>query len=121
MAMVKLGLESIDELDGGRIAAAFNEELAAVIRDVCDRPTLEKSRMVALVLRVKPVSASAMGGSAIGAEVTAEVSSKVPKRESVNYSMELCDGQTLRFRPLSPGDPNQHTIDEEIDNAGRSV
>lgn len=109
-AMLKrLGLGTLSELDHGRLAAEFDEDLNALARDCRDRPLLDKVRRLTLMIEIKPVRPPS-GAGAIGTSVVASVDTSFPKRQTAAYTMELTADAGLNFRGDSPDDPNQSTF-----------
>jgi hypothetical protein len=79
MALKKLTVETLHELDFGSIGIAFEKHLARVVQDCIDRPGDKRARTVLLEMKVVPVVE--IRGSTIdceGAKGTFKLKSKVP-------------------------------------------
>jgi len=108
----KLGLGTLAELDNGRLAGEFNEDLATLARDCRDRPLLATARRLTLTIDIKPVP-PASGAGPVGTSVTATMDTSIPKRKTTAYAMELTLDDALQFRADSPEDPQQTTLADE--------
>ncbi|MBX3435575.1 MAG: hypothetical protein KF847_19835 [Pirellulales bacterium] len=98
-----LSLQTLPQIDGGKIAIAFNAALRRAIDDIHDRPADASARKVKLAVVMKPMLDQTTG-VLDGVEVSAEIDDTVPKRRTAAYPMiEAGDG--LAFRPDVPGDP----------------
>jgi len=107
----KFQLKSLAEIDGGRIAIAFEQALKRVIQDCEDRPGDKKERTVNLSLTVKPVLDA--DGFLDDCDVQLLVSDSVPKRKSKVYKMAVRKGGHLVYNPESLGSVSQQTLDLE--------
>jgi len=114
MAIHELNLKTLFEnLDGGRVSAAFQHELQRCIADCNDRPGEEKNRTVTLKFNVSPVCDE----SGLCEEIKGKfhVASSVPQRRSKVYSFQARKraGQNqLVFNDMSDDNIAQKTIDE---------
>lgn len=117
---VSFSLKNLEKLDGGAIDRAFMNELRNVLFDCYNRPTMKKARKLSVVFDVVPVPAAQMGedGAQHGfeldqVEISGQVFSAVPKRQSRKYVMkpETTDRgeRNLLFHPDNLSDPDQHT------------
>lgn len=113
-----LSLETLPDLDGGRIQAAVDRELAHINRDLEDRPALDKARKLVIEISATPY-ASEKGGIG-GAKVSVKVKSSVPDRQSKTFDM-LPTQDGLGWNELSPDDARQLTIDDARGGPRRSV
>lgn len=77
MTRNELNLASLQDLEDGKIASDFDAQLAVVMNDLHERPSVQKARELHLVLRLQPVLDDA--GSCDFVEAEAEVFSRVPK------------------------------------------
>ena len=111
MARVKLSLDSLMELDGGRAAMAFQHELEKIVQDLDDRPGDKTARKVMIQLSIMPEQTD--NGSAVTSEVAFRVKSSVPDRKTTSYRMKIDPiAKCLTFNPHSPEAPEQQTFDE---------
>ena len=113
MAMHELTLEKLmEDLDGGRVGVAFQQQIKRVVNDMADRPRDEKERKVTLEFKAVPV----MDDQGFLDEVKGKfhVTSSVPKLRSKEYSFGFRKSKTgpmLVFNDLSDDDVNQKTIE----------
>lgn len=106
---VRLSLESLRELDMGRISAAWDHELRHVVRDMHDRPTDASPREISLRFTLTPEDD---GGVLAAVNGEFEVKSKVPPRRSRRYQLQAHASGVLLVNPESPDDVRQGTLDE---------
>lgn len=112
MAMMELKIDTLNQLDDGRVVAAFMAELKRAVSDCDDRPADKKAREVTLTGFITPIQAPEGGLENVGIEF--EVSSKVPKRKSRRYTMDVRKGGMLIFSSTSP-DVRQPTFMDKDD------
>ncbi|MDE2472327.1 MAG: hypothetical protein KGL35_27245 [Bradyrhizobium sp.] len=93
---VGLGLETVKELDAGRVSVAFAHELRRVVLDCLDRPAEKKERTVTLTVRVKPEVTD--DGQCESAKARFQIASKVPQRESKAYDFGVTNKGHLFFQ-----------------------
>lgn len=106
-------LESLKSLDDGRIAAAFDAELARAIEDCQDRPADDKARTVNLTLRLRPQCETNAGlTECSGVLAEFEIAAKVPKRRSKRYELGVRKGGMVLFNDHNPTDFRQTSIDD---------
>lgn len=114
MAMHELNLKTLlENLDGGRVAQAFQADLRHCINDMEDRPGDDKDRTVTLVLKLTPVIDDE--GHLDEVKGKFQTASKVPNRRSKAYSFKSrkMNGQPqLVFNDLSDDNVKQKTIDD---------
>ncbi len=106
----QLTLDSIKDLDGGRVYEAFQQAIKRIVNDCEDRPGVEKSRTVSLQVVATPISADE--GSLDTVKVQFKVIEAMPKRESKAYDMMARKGGMLVFNDLSDDNVKQKTIDQ---------
>ncbi len=104
-----LNLSSLATIDEGRLAAAFDMELAKVVEDMNERPGDKTPRIIKLTLRMAPV---APGGTIEDVRVEFDIAATVPKKRTKTYSMEVHGTQRVVFSEFSPDNPRQGTLDE---------
>lgn len=109
MAMTKLTLAMLKDLDMGRVAAGFQKELDHIVKDCEDRPGDVRARQVTLKLSLVPDS----DGMGVCETVQGEfsITSSVPNRVSKKYQMRVHANGSLLFNPESPEDVTQGTLD----------
>lgn len=105
----KLTLESLAEIDGGRLKIAFEQALKRIIEDCEDRPGVKKARTLNLQLDVLPAPDAT--GVCDDAKVQATITDNVPKRKTKIWDMSLRKGGHLLFRPDSLDDVEQQAMD----------
>jgi hypothetical protein len=116
VALVQLTLESLKDLDDGRVSAAFVHELKRAVQDCMDRPGDKHARSVSLEFKVTPIVAD--DGSCEGADGEFDIKSKVPTRKSKTYSFKTNKQGHLSFSSNSPDNVDQTTF-EDLDGNGR--
>jgi len=110
MAVYALDLASLmEQLDGGRVAEAFDAELRRVVMDCEDRPADDKERKVVLTFQIKPVVDDS--GHLDEVKGRFQVTSTVPRRRSKIYSFGARKNGVLVFNDLSDDNINQGTIE----------
>lgn len=115
MTLQKLTLETISNLDGGRIGIAFANEIEALIRDLEERPTVDKPRKLEIVLELNPKE---YGGDLEEVIASVTFKTKSPERVSGSVSMgvkKIGDRKSLIFDDLSLNNVDQMTLDLQDD------
>lgn len=110
MPFLPMNLTNLEQLDDGRVAAAFIREIKRVADDMMDRPGDANKRTVALEFTLTPVVDDA--GSCDGARGEFQIKSKVPNRKSKTYGFDVRKNGVLAFSVESPTDPDQTTLDD---------
>ena len=103
-----LTLTEMDELDGGRLGAAFRRHLERLANDCMDRPADEKGRKLTLTVEIKPV----MDGETRECEgVSTEIAMKsnIPEHRSKTFLFKPTVGGLL-VNPESPENFRQLTM-----------
>lgn len=108
MAIVQLTLDTLKDLDDGRVAVAFMHELKRAVLDCMDRPGDKNARTVSLEFKLTPVVAD--DGQCEGAEGEFAIKSKVPTRKSKTYSFRTTKAGQLSYSEHSPENVDQATI-----------
>lgn len=108
MNRVRFGLESLGQLDMGKIIAAFDAERARVVQDCLDRPGDKKARAVTLEFLFAPVPNQL--GTCEEVMMECKVTSKVPKRQTKIYTMSPNSKGDLAFHPDLPDEPDGSTL-----------
>ena len=103
---LNLTLETIRRLDGGKVAIAFDHEIAQLVRDVTDRPGDKTARKAKLEVTAVP-RLNEVDGSLDTIGLTFRVSSTTPVRRSLEYPMLGTNAGKLLFQEASPRDPRQ--------------
>lgn len=106
----KFTLASLSDLDMGKVSAAVQGELSAVVRDLVDRPGDQAKRSVILQIDLTPEKNDL--GVCETALVDFKISSRVPPRQSRAYSMGVHPSGGLIFNPESPDNVRQASLDE---------
>lgn len=106
-----LKLSTIKEIENGKLERAVDRELAAVAKDIRDRPGLEKTRTVMVQLEFTPVS-DGLGDTDPLAKFKFRVKSNVPSKDSAEYTLGVNGAGAFEINPDSPDDPRQGTLDE---------
>lgn len=105
-----LTLSSIERIDRGRVALAFNHALRRATLDVMDRPADDAAREVQLLVKLTPNRDKDMGAlDTVGVEFI--VKDKAPPRRSAGYSTLPTDDGRQLFQPDSPFDPRQASFE----------
>lgn len=117
MPLVELSLKSLEELDDGRVAAAFICELKRVVLDCMDRPGDTNPRKVAMEFTLKPIVDEA--GMCESAEGDFKIKSKVPDRKTKTYSFNVNKRGHLIYSSNSPDNVDQTTFDDVDPQTGR--
>lgn len=101
-------LASLNELDFGKIPAAFTAEMKHAVADCKDRPMETKARKVSISFILVPkIDKQSNDNHADEVEMQCEVTSTVPKRKTNVYTMRTKQDHGLLFEPDSPTEPNQ--------------
>lgn len=113
-----LDLETLCEMDNGRIRAAFNHELEAVVNDCYNRPGDSTARKIALVIEIKPKDFNS--GLCETVTTSMAVKSSIPARKKTGMVMKITDERHVIFNDESFDDPNQRTLDEiKVEKSGQ--
>lgn len=104
--LIELKLESLADLDDGRVSVAFVEEIRRAVMDCQDRPGDTNKRIVRLQFEITPVREEKTGDCE---QVHGEfhIESKVPKRKSKVYGFRVHRTGQLSFSKNSPDNPDQ--------------
>lgn len=120
MALIKFDLGTLKDLDGGRVAAAFQHALQRAVVDCEDRPGEKKARKVVLEAEVIPIAGPE--NSCDGTNVTFRVKDTIPTRTSRQYAMgirEGKDGKRLIFNNEDPASVHQYGFGDINPTTGR--
>lgn len=115
-----LTIDTIGDIDAGALRIAVNQALKLATQDLADRPALDKKRVVALVVELKPVMDTNSNQPHLeSADVTWLVKITTPAIGSVGIVMKpQADGQ-LYFHSDLPQDPDDETIQDEAERRRR--
>ncbi|MCC7333577.1 MAG: hypothetical protein IT422_00680 [Pirellulaceae bacterium] len=120
MPFVELSLDSLSELDDGRVAKAFQHELKRAVQDCIDRPGDKKPRAVTLELSLTPITVNNDGMvETEGCDGEFQIRSKVPTRKSKTYSFRANKKGHLAYSSNSPESVDQTTFDDINPVTGR--
>ncbi len=111
MALKVLNLDTIKDLDLGRVGVGFGRLLEQAVRDCLDRPADERARKLILQLSLKPKS-EIVGQtvSCEGAAGVAQLRLKLPDYESQEVDFGVKQNGKLIFSEDSPRDHRQATM-----------
>lgn len=123
MSLLKFDLDTLKELDGGRVPEAFRQAVQRVINDCTDRPGLADPRKVVMELAIIPVKGE--GGLLEGVAATFQISDAIPKRKTKAYSFGIRQGtdgkQKMIFSTEDPHNVSQLTFGDVDPETGRAV
>lgn len=117
MGFVNLTLESLKDLDAGRISVAFQQQLKRAVEDCMDRPGEKAARNVVMNVKIVPIIAA--DGSCEETAAEFQITSKVPARKSKTYHFGIKKGGILYFSENSPDAIDQTTLDDVDPKTGR--
>ena len=116
MPFMPLTLETLKDLDMGRVSVAFQLELQRIVLDCIDRPGDKNPRKVTIEMKVTPIVDDT--GSCEGASGEFSVKSSVPQRKSKPYHFRANKKGALVFSEESPDNADQTTFGD-MDSEGR--
>jgi hypothetical protein len=117
MTLIPLDLTTLGQVDDGRIAIAFEQELKRAVFDCRDRPADKKPRIISIEATITPMfNTNTM--CADHADVKFKIKSKLPTRESQGSTMQLRANDMLVFSDTS-ADVRQTTLDDVDVNSGK--
>lgn len=111
MAMLRLTLDAMRELDGGRAMETFQDAVRVAVKDCIDRPGDKRPRKVVLQLTLKPVPV--IEGNTIdcdGANGAFQCKTMLPQYETREVNFGVQQSGDLIFNPDSPTDHKQATL-----------
>lgn len=109
MALEKLTLGKVENMDNGKIGAMFRQHLQKCVEDINDRPGDQTGRTVSFKMTLTPTGAS---GIVDDVKVGFSITSSVPANKTRDYSM-LPDGKgQLIFNDVSRENVRQKTLDD---------
>lgn len=117
MPRVTVGFQNLSDIDGGQIAAEFNDLMKKAVRDCIDRPGLSKARRVTLNVTIEPDDINAASsGRGVGdtVQIGFEVTSKIPAMKGKFFQTQIYGNGDIVVNPASPDDVHQRTLDEEL-------
>lgn len=101
-----LTLQTIGDLDRGKVALAFNHALRVATLDVLDRPADKTARKVTLTVELRPkLDKHSAALDVIENEFI--IKTTVPNQRSASYPMVADQEGRQIFKPGSPFDPRQ--------------
>jgi hypothetical protein len=113
MSLQEITLESLNNFDCGKVAAAFNTQVKKVVADLRDRPGDKSKRTVALTMIVVPQPGQS--GNCDSAMVSFIVTSKMPALSTRDYVVGVRVNDALVVNDASPDNVHQATLDQELD------
>lgn len=109
----QLTLNSLSEIDNGRVAEAFMQDLKHVVQDCIDRPSDKNPRVVTLEFTVVPIPENNQGiVECSDVDGNFKIKSKVPTRKSKTYSFRANKQGQLCFSTNSPENVDQTHFDD---------
>ena len=109
MDPVALSLKTIEDMDFGKVAVAFNHHLGRAVEDCMDRPADKKPRKIILTGELTPQIDQT--GDCTDVAVEFKVRSTVPEHRSKTFVCRPRKGGHLLFNPESPESIDQQTLD----------
>jgi hypothetical protein len=116
MAIELLKLSTLPAVADGKIASQFDKLLERAVEDCRSRPQVGGARKVILEVSIIPLPDDT--GELDSTEVSFELKTKAPSRQSRAYSMGAKKTNTLYFNTENAESIHQRTLDEQ---AGRKV
>lgn len=110
MAFVQLTLETLKDLDFGKVNMAFMSELKRAVLDCTDRPGETKARSVALEFTITPIIDEDGMCESVRGEM--QIKSKVPVRKTKRYEFAVNKHGHLSFSEHNPTSIDQTTFDD---------
>ncbi len=106
MPRMKLSLNALKDLDLGKASLAFTHLLRKVVDDINDRPGCRAKRIIKMDCFITPVL-DKDSACLDTCDVQFIFDHKLPKLQSIEYSMIPTRDGALLFESLSPDDPRQ--------------
>lgn len=99
MSVKELTLETISELDGGKVSIAWQEMLKRIVEDCEGRPGELGTREVRLIFRAKPI----MDSDGLCEDIATQfhIEGKMPKQQSRVYTLGVRKGGRVAFSDVS--------------------
>lgn len=108
-------IAKIGELNGGRVAAQIDLAIQDCIRDMGNRPGCNEARTVKIDCKIKPIIDQ--DGVCTHFDLEFNSSRKLPNHKSASFTMKINPGKnTGSWNDESMDNPNQHTLDEAVNN-----
>lgn len=115
-------LSTLQHLDGGRVDEAFATLVDKAIRDCIDRPNVSTARTVTITMAFAPCTEPTLDGKVDydGVDTKVALSSKLPKMESMVYSLDIREPQapdglyTATFNADMPDNTGSLFDDDDI-------
>lgn len=108
MPIMQVTLDSLKDIGGGIVSAAFLHELKRAVIDCHDRPGDKNARTVAMEMKLSPVIQPDGTCDEVAAEF--RIKSKVPERKSKTFSFGVRKGGVLVHNPDSSESIDQQTL-----------
>jgi len=111
MSLKVLNLDTLKDLDLGRVGVGFGRLLEQAVRDCLDRPSDKRARKLTLQLAIKP-KAEIVGNSISceGASGVAQLKLKLPDYETQEVDFGVRENGRLVFSEDSPTNHRQATL-----------
>lgn len=108
MGRKELKLETLTDLDGGRIPEGFNQALARCVADCEDRPGVKTDRKVILEVTLSPNLDDDLEFESV--DVKFQIKDTAPARKSKKYNCNWTRGHQLVFDDMSHEDADQASL-----------
>lgn len=110
MSLKQLTIDTIGNIDDGRVRLAIDRDLEAICKDVSNRPFDASRRSLTIKIDIIPTPNS--DGVLETVEVDVTTTAKVPKRRAQPAKMLIKPNGKLLFNDHSQDDPKQLTLDQ---------
>ncbi len=114
-----LSLHELRNLDAGRVAVAFDQDLRFLAKDCLDRPGDKRARTLTLVVELEPTIDD--DGQCESVKGSFRIAARIPSRQSKTYDFGVRRGGQLVFNQLLPDsdeEPDQKPLDGKSRAAG---
>lgn len=108
MGRKELKLETLTELDGGRVPEAFNQALKRCVADCEDRPGVKDARKVTLEVMLSPNLDDDLEFESV--DVKFQIKDTAPTRKTKKYNCNWTRGNQLVFDDMSHEDADQGSL-----------
>jgi len=107
MSRINLTLQSLKELDFGKISAEYQKLLEFIVKDCWERPNDGKARKVVLQFEAEPITD---GIDCQGVTARFKMKASTPDRQSRDYQLGVTKAGHLYFQEDSPDSPDQESL-----------
>lgn len=107
-----LEMNTIGELDEGRVAVAVDHALAQIANDLEKRPGVDKARKLTITLTMKPqIDSDGLLGSV---DIGKTIKTTIPDTQGHITNAKI-SGREIVWNDASPDDVSQSTLDEAME------